>query len=56
LLPATGILIYFLVGVAIDVAGCVHEGSGLAALAAFTFGVSASVTYLVLLTLDCKFA
>ena len=56
LLPAAGILTYFLVGVAMDLAGLVREGSGLAALAAFTFGVSALVTYVLLLTVDGQFA
>jgi len=56
LLPAAGIMICFLVGVAMDVAGLSREGSGLPALAACTFGASAMVTYVLLLTMDCRFA
>jgi hypothetical protein len=39
-----------------DVAGLVREGSGLPALPAFVFGVSALVTYVLLLIVDRKLA
>jgi hypothetical protein len=46
--PASGFLIYLLIGVAIDWAGYMNEGSGLPAVVAITFAAATAASYLYL--------
>ena len=56
LMPALGILSYCMIGVIMDLLGQMTEGSGLPIIMAFTFGVPALTTYLLLLRMNRRVA